>query len=238
MEVSYIGAPVESFTKTALVQSAVAVPGTTEVRFTLDSGITLKYDYFYQQWGTDVGVPAISATIYQDLHTFINDLGDVYQETPGKYLDGSNPVLMQFTTSWINLAGLQGYQRSYFFYMLGQYITPHFLQCGIAYDYNPAITQSTIITPNNYSLPYGEDSPNGQGNPYGGPGDIEQWRVFLANQRCQAIQLTIQEIYDSSLGVSAGEGLRMSGLNFLISTIRPFRAQPAAASVGGGTNGV
>jgi hypothetical protein len=237
MEVSYIGAPVEAFTKTATVQSAVAVPGTTQVRFTLDSGITLMYDYYYQQWGTFAGVPAISSTLYQSLHTYLNSSGDVFQETPGVYLDASNPVTMQFTTSWINLAGLQGYQRAYFFYMLGQYITPHFLQCGIAYDYNPAITQSTIISPNNYSLPYGGDSPYGQGSPYGGPGDIEQWRIFLANQRCQAVQLTIQEIYDSSLGVSAGEGLRMSGLNFLISTVRPFRAQPANVSVGGGTNG-
>lgn len=237
MQVSYIGAPVESFTKTAIVQSAVAVPGTTQVRFTLSSGITLMYDYFFGQWGTFVGVPAISSTLYQNLHTFINSNGNVYQETPGTYLDGSNPVNMQFTTSWINLAGLQGYQRSYFFYMLGQFITPHFLQVGIAYDYNSNITQSTIITPNNYSLPYGGDSPYGQGNPYGGPGDVEQWRIFLANQRCQAIQLSIQEIYDASLGVPAGEGLRMSGLNMLISTIRPFRAQPGNVSVGSGVNG-
>jgi hypothetical protein len=237
MEVSYIGAPVEAFTKNAIVQSAVAVPGTTQVRFTLDSGITLMYDYFYQQWGTFAGVPAISSTLYQNLHTFLNDLGDVFQETPGIYLDGSNPVKMQFTTSWINLAGLQGYQRSYFFYMLGQFVTPHYLQCGIAYDYNPAIVQSTIITPDNYSLPYGGDSPYGQGNPYGGPGDVEQWRIFLANQRCQAIQLSIQEIYDSSLNVPAGEGLRMSGINMLISTIRPFRAQPANVSAGSGVNG-
>ena len=119
MEVSYIGAPVEAYTKTAVVQSAVAIPGTTQVRFTLDSGITLMYDYFFQQWGTFAGVPAISSTLYQNLHTFINSSGAVYQESPGIYLDGSNPVKMKFTTSWINLAGLQGYQRAYFFYMLG-----------------------------------------------------------------------------------------------------------------------
>lgn len=237
MGVSYIGAPVEAFTKTGVVQSAVAIPGTTQVRFTLDSGITLMYDYFFQQWGAFTGVPAISSTLYQGLHTFLNSEGNVLQETPGIYLDGSNPVLWSFITSWINVAGLQGYQRSYFFYMLGQYITPHFLQVGIAYDYNPSVTQTTMITPNNYSAAYGLDSPYGQGNPYGGIGDVEQWRVFLANQRCQAIQLSVKEIYDPSLGVPAGEGLRMSGINLLISTIRPFRAQPNNVSAGGGTNG-
>ena len=241
MEVSYIGAPVEAFTRNALVQSALAIPETTQVRFTLNSGIILMYDYYYQQWGT-FSVNAISSTLYQNLHTYINSSGAVFQETPGSYLDGSNPVTMSFVTSWINLAGLQGYQRAFFFYMLGQYITPHYLQVGIAYDYEPAVVQSVTITPNNYSVPYGgfgndEASPYGQETPYGGPGDIEQWRVFLANQRSQAIQLNIQEIYDESLGVPAGEGLRMSGINLLISTIRPFRAQQSATTVGGGTNG-
>lgn len=237
MEVSYIGAPVERYTKDAIVQSAISVPGTTEVRFTLDSGINLKYDYFYGQWDTDIGASAISSTIYQDLHTILNSRGIVSQETPGQYLDNSNPVLMSFKTSWINLAGLQGYQRAYFFYMLGQYISPHFLQVGIAYDYNPTIVQSVTITPTNYSQPYGVSSPYGQEALYGGPGDVEQWRVFLANQRCQAIQLTVQEVYDPSFGVPAGEGLRMSGINMLISTIRPFRAQPSVNSIGGGVNG-
>lgn len=237
MGVSYIGAPVEAYTNDAIVQSAVSVPGTTQVRFTLSSGITLMYDYFFQQWGVFTGVAAISSTLYKDLHTFVNSRGEVFQETPGVYLDGSVPVTMGFTTAWINLAGFQGYQRAFFFYMLGQYVTPHFLQVGIAYDYDSNIRQSTTITPNNYSQPYGVSSPYGQEALYGGPGDVEQWRIFFANQRCQAIQLSIQEIYDASLGVPAGEGLRMSGLNVLISTVRPFRAIPSNVSVGGGVNG-
>lgn len=237
MGVSYIGAPVESFTKTAKVQSAVSVPETTQVRFTLDSGVTLMYDYYFQQWGAFIGVPAISSTLYQNLHTYVNSRGVVFQETPGKYLDGSNPVNMSFTTSWINVAGLQGYQRSYFFYMLGQFITPHFLQVSVAYDYNSSPAQTTTITPTNYSQNYGDSSPYGQEDLYGGPGDVEQWRIFLANQRCQAFQLTIQELYDQSFGVPAGEGLRMSGLNLLISTMRPFKAIRSSNSIGGGRNG-
>lgn len=248
MAVSYIGAPVEAYTKNATVQSAVSVPGTTQVRFTLSSGITLMYDYYFQQWGTFTGVPAISSTLYQDLHTYLNEDGAVFQETPNVYLDASNPVTMSFTTSWINLAGLQGYQRAYFFYMLGQYISPHFLQVSIAYDYNPAPVQSTTISPSNYSPNYGgveavlNTHPKGTqsygaGSPYGGPGDVEQWRIFLSNQRCQAFQVTIQEIYDKSLGVPAGEGLRMSGLNLLVSAVRSFRAGPVQQSVGGGVNG-
>lgn len=241
MGVSYIGAPVEALTKNAIVQSAVSVPGTTEVRFTLDSGITLFYDYYYQQWGTR-SVNAISSTLYQDLHTYLNEVGNVLQESPGKYINGSNPVLLNFTTGWINLAGLQGYQRAHFFYLLGQYITPHFLQVGIAFDYNPSIVESSTITPDNYSPAYGlgppnSSSPYGQETPYGGPGDVELWRVFFANERCMSFQLTIQEVYDSSFGIPPGEGVRISGLNLLISAMRSFKSQAAALSIGGGTNG-
>ena len=237
MNVSYIGAPVESYTKTALVQSAVSVPGTTQVRFTLNSGVTLMYDYFYQQWGAFTGVPAISSTLYQDKHTYVNSFGEVFQETPGVYLDGTKPVVMSFTTSWVNLAGLQGYQRAFFFYMLGQYLTPHYMQVSVAYDYNPALVQSTTIHPTNFNPNYGDVSPYGQESVYGGNSDVEQWRVFFANQRCQAFQLTLQEIYDPSLGVPAGPGIAMSGLNLLISTVRPFRAIPSVNSIGGGSNG-
>lgn len=242
MGVSFIGSPVEALTKDAIVQSAVVVPGTTQVRFTLDSGITLMYDYFYQQWGGFEGVPAISSTLYEDLHTFLDSRGRVFQETPGQFLDGANPVLWSFTTSWVNLAGLQGYQRAFFFYLLGQYVTPHFLQVLIAYDYDPAPKQASTITPDNFSSNYGgngsdSQSPYGQQSAYGGPGNVEQWRIFFANQRCQAFQLTINELYDPSFGIPAGEGVRMSGLNLLISTIRPFRAISSAHSVGGGVNG-
>lgn len=236
MEVVYIGAPVEGLTNLGEVDSAVTIPGTTQVRFTLSSGIILMYDYFYQQWGSFEGVPAVSSTLYQNLHTVLDSNSNILQQTPDSYLDNSNPVLLSFTTSWINLAGLQGYQRAYFFYLLGEYLSPHFLQVGIAYDYNPSIVQSVTITPDNYSLPYGVSSPYGQGT-YGGNSRVEQWRIFLANQRCQSFQLTIQEIYDFSLGVPAGAGLNISGLNCLIAVARGFKSQSAKNTVGGGSNG-
>lgn len=249
MGVSYIGAPVEAYTNNAIVQSAVSIPGTTQVRFTLSSGITLMYDYYYQQWGTFVGVPAISSTLYQGMHTYLNSHGNVYQETIGQYLDGSTPVVMGFTTAWINVAGLQGYQRAYFFYLLGKYISPHFLQVSIAYDYNSNPQQSSTITPDNYSPNYGGvesptnqhpkgEQPYGQQAKYGGPGDKEQWRIFLTKQRCQSFQITLQEVYDPSLGVPAGAGLTISGLNLLIAIARSFRAIGGKNSVGGNTTSV
>lgn len=234
LETNYIGAPVEAFNQYT-VSSAQSIPGTTQVRFTLSNGSILMYDYFYEQWGTFVGAPAISSTLYQGLHTIVNSSGAVSQETVGNYLDNGNPVLLQFTTSWINLAGLQGYQRAYFFYILGKYLSPHKLNIEIAYDYNPSPTQSTLISPSNFAGFYGSISPYGQ-ETYGGPGDIELWRVFLAQQRCMSFQISLKEVYDPSFGVAAGAGLTISGLNLVAGLKKGYRPTAAAQSMGGGTN--
>jgi hypothetical protein len=230
----YIGADVESFNGNTVL-SAVCVPETNQVRFTLDSGDTLMYDYFFKQWGVFQGVPAVSSCIYQDLHTYINAAGTAYQENPGSYTDDGNPVLMSFTTAWLKLAGLQGYQRAYFFYLLGEFLSPHILQLGVAYDYNPAIVQNPLIRPTNYSTPAGSgtsQSPAGQQSLAGGPPSLERWRIFLQRQRCQSIQLSLQEFYDSTIGGSPGAGFTMSGIQLIAGIKSGFRPTSAAHSVG------
>jgi len=240
LSTNYIGAPVEQF-NSSLVNSAVLVPATNQVRFTLSTGQTLMYDYYYGQWGTFVNVPAVSSCIYQDLHTFLNAEGSVFQETPGVYLDGSSPVLMNFTTSWIQLGGLQGYQRAYWVYLLGQYYSPHKLNMQIAYDYNPSPVQATLVSPTNYGPLYGspEMPVYGQLSPYGGgssdtgaPAAVEQGRVFLNKMRCTSFQVSVSELYDPSFGIGAGAGLTLSGLNLVVAVKKGWRPQPAATSYG------
>lgn len=251
---SYVGNSVEDYTDVGTVTSSANVPATTQIRFTLNTGTTLMYDYFYEQWGT-FSVPAISATIYQGYHTILNSYFTVLQETPGAYLDNASPVLMSLTTAWFNLAGLQGYERAIFFYLLGKYVTPHKLQVYIAYDYSSGPSQSTLITPTNFAGVYGGISPNpadgtdssdpyGQDATFGGGtkvddmarGDVEQWRVFMAKQKCQSFQVTIKEIYDASHHIAPGQGLLLSGINFIYSGKKSYRPIPAANSIGGGGN--
>jgi len=237
LSTQYIGAPIESLTQNASIVSAIAVPGTNQVRFNLSSGITLMYDYFYGKWGTFT-TSALSSTLYQGLHTYITQSGAVYQETPGKYLDGTSPVLMSFITAWINPAGLHGYLRSFFFYLLGKYITPFKLMCSVAYDYQDAPIQNTLVAPTNFIPAYGAPEANGQyttfgqDSPYGGNGNVFEERVFLTKQRCSAFQLTVQEVYDSSFGVTAGEGLTISGMNLVVGIKSGFKPISAANSSG------
>jgi hypothetical protein len=213
---SFIGAPVDGLTADTTVLSAINVQGTNEVRFSLDNGLTLMYDYYFQQWGTYSGVKPISSTSYQGQHSFIDSFGRVFQETPGKYLDGGNPVLLSFTTSWLNMAGLQGYERAYYFYLLGVFKSPHTLNIQVAYDYNPAPLQTSTIFPTNYTAPWGGQQLWGSGEAWGGQSNVEQYRVHLARQKCQAFQVTVSEVYDSSKGVVAGAGLTLSGMNLII----------------------
>lgn len=235
LETSYIGAPVEDFTQGSTVLSAVNVPETNQVRFTLDTGIVLMYDYFYDQWGTFNGVPGISSCIFEDLHTFINSSGAAYQEESGSYLDGSNPVLMKFKTGPIRIGNLQNYQRAYFFYFLGDFISPHKLYVKIYYDYSQTPSQALLISPNNYSTSYGEggeQSPYGQQALYGGPNSLEDWRVFLQRQRCMAFAIEVEEVFDPSFDTVAGAGFTMSGINVVAAFKRGYRPQSAANSAG------
>ncbi len=232
LSTKYIGAPVEGFNN-VLVNSALCIPGTNQVRFTLDNGIVLMYDYYYDQWATFNGVPAISSTLQNGVHTFLNQNAQVLQERPGTYLDNTKPVLLSYTTSWLKIGEmLQGFQRAYYLYLLSNYITPHKLNVQVAYDFDNALKQISTIVPTNFSDKYGNDPLYGSVPTYGGSSTVEQWRVFFQRQKCQAIQVTVSETYDPSLGVPAGGGLTMSGFNIVAGVKGTHPRLPSSNSVG------
>jgi hypothetical protein len=229
LQTSYIGSPVEAFNG-ATVNSANAIPGTNYVVFTLSTGQSLMYDYYVQQWGTFEGAPAVSSTLYQDLHTIVDQYGNISQATPGVYADIDNPVLMSFVTSWLNLAGLQGYERFYEFYMLANFLSPHSLLCQVAYDYNPSVSNSQLITPTpqRYSSPV--PSPFGVPTPFGAPTSKEQYRVHAKKQLCESFQLAITEV--AVQGQPIGAGFTMSGIDLVVDIKKGYRPTKAASAVG------
>lgn len=229
LSTTYIGADVEQYNQARAV-SALTIPATNQVRFCLDNNVTLMYDYYYQQWSTFTGFRAISAVLYDGRMTTLNALGQVQKENT-EYLDISSPVLISFKTAWIKLVGLQGYQRAYFAYLLGTYLAPHRLSVSFAYDYDAATTQTTALRPLNTDDQWGTDQLWGSSGPWGGGPNTEQYRVFLQRQRCQAVQMTLQETFLSSDGI-AGAGLSLSSLNIVVGAKSGFPKLSASQSGG------
>lgn len=234
LSAKYIGAPVEAFNDMTVLSTEV-IPNTTQVRFILDDHTTLVYDYYFDQWSTHTNIEAISATIYQGQHTYLNSAAQVYQENQTSFLDGAEPVLMSLTTAWINIAGLQGFERFYFANLLGTYHSPFKLNVSMAYNYNPSPVQNVLVLPVGNPAPvYGDEALWGSGGAWGGSeGDVFQGRIFPKVQKCQSFQITIQEVYDASLGQAAGEGLSLSGLAMIVGMKKGYRTQRAARSFGG-----
>lgn len=241
MQALYIGAPVEAYNGIEVAASS-NIPGTNRVEFTLENGITTFYDYFpgTQQWGTFQGAPAVASTIYQNLPTHINAAGVAFQETPGEYLDLGVPVLMSFQSGWINLAGIHGYQRAYELRLLGTFLSPHKLIVSIAYDMSPTPLQQITINPNLYNLPWGGDTKWGQSSSwgtensdfYGGNPSLEQFKIHLQKQTCQTIQISVQEVFDTTFGTIAGPGLTLSGFTIVAKVKKGYRPIGPARSVG------
>lgn len=231
LQCSYIGAPVERLVLGNIVLAANVIPGTTQVRFKMNTGITLMYDYLYKQWGWFTNTPAISATLYEGLDTYLDKYGRVVQETPGKYLDISTPVNMYVLSNWIQLQGLSGYQRLLELQILGSYITPHTLDIQFGYDFGP-LSEQAEIDPINATGTYGSDALFGQTSPYGGPGSLEQWRIQQSTQQCQSFQISIQENYDPTIGVPAGAGLTLSEFTAIVGVTKSYRPVKSAATVG------
>jgi hypothetical protein len=231
LSTQYIGAPVEG-SNTTDVLSAINIPGTTQTRFTMSDGTTLMYDYYFQQWGSFAGIAGLSSTVFQTEHTFIDSYGRVFQEEPGTYLDGSNPVLMSYQTGWMSFAGLQGFERFYFAYLLGVYKSPFKLSVGLSYDFNSNVTQQINVTPSNFTPTWGGDPVWGGSSPWGGPGNIFKARLLPDVQKCSSFQLSVQEIYDPSFGVAAGAGLTLSGMALVVGSKKGYRTNRASENFG------
>lgn len=230
LQESYIGADVEAYNGD-IVTSAVLIPDTTQVRFTLDSGIALIYDYYYQIWGTYTNHAAVGATLFQNAYTYIKATGNILQETPGVYTDAGVPFYIKLQTSWFSLAGLQGYQRVYGVYLLARFVSPHVLNVSIAYDFNPSNSQQAQILPRDLiNLNYGNDPYYGSVQYYGGVGRPEQYCVNLEKQKCEAVSITILEQADTSNLIN-GAAVELEALNFLVGTKGGYPRLPPNKSV-------
>lgn len=215
LQVSYIGQAVEAY-NSATVVSSDTIPDLHQVRFLLNTGVALIYDYFFDQWGTFTNISGVDATIFGGLYAYLSATGLVMQETPGLFTDNGNPISMKLVTGWLSGAGLQGYERVRRLLVLGDFRSPHKLLVDIAHEYIPGPTQSTTVDVSTLlGTPiYGGTTPYGGDATFGGEYPLYQFRVPLTRQKSQAIQLTIRDAPIAPYG----EGLSLSALGFEVGT--------------------
>lgn len=208
----YIGSDVEAYNSDT-VTSATLIENTTQVRFTLSSGVTLVYDYLFNQWSVFTNISAVDACNFNGAFSYLSGSGLVCQESSSLFTDNGSFIELSLTTAWIQLAGLQGYQRIWRAYVLGDYKSPHTLNVKVFADYITSNPQSVAIPVTSQ------------------PTSAYQFKIHLINQRSQAVQFQISDSQISPFG----EGFSISNLAFEYG-VKPFNSQlgkiPASQSFG------
>ena len=184
-----------------------------------------------------VTLKRFSSTLYQGLHTYLNSAGQIFQETPGSYLDGSSPVLLlALLVLGLILRDSKVLSVFIFFISLGLIPSPFQLNVSLAYNYNSSPSQTILVSfPTN---PYriGAMRPVwGAGGPLGRPRNwglaitpkamYSQLDYSLAHKKMLLVSTRqVQEVYDPTVGQPA-EGLTLSGLNLIIGSKKGYRTQ-------------
>lgn len=226
----YIGSPVEAYTKDALVTSAVLMAAVNQVRMTLDSGVTLVYDYFVNEWNIDTGLQAQDSTLWQgSSYAIVQSSGRILVENPNVFTDAGQFVKLKIKTGWISFAKVQGFQRIWKALLLGTYYSPHRLIVRIAENFNPSPFQTTYIDNLNLGTPnYGDDDTWGSGSYWGGAFPSYNFDVQLERQKCTSIQITIEDTQSTDYG----EGYDLSNIAFEVGVKKGLNKLKAAASYG------
>ena len=128
---------------------------------------------------------ADSVCMYGAKPTRVTNDGVVYLETTNYYdeVGGAiTPYNLYWKSPWLKLKGIQDFQRIYELQVLGEYLSPHIVTVSVQYDYD-ITTPADTYTQDAEALVTGTF-----------PGDsVYQYQVNLIRQKCQSIQITIEE---------------------------------------------
>lgn len=128
----YIGAPVEAYNGQTVRRSTV-LPDRTSVLFLTDSGLSLLYDYLFDQWSTFTNHEGLDAVVVNGQYHYLRADGRIFRETIGAYSDAGQRVALALQTAWIHmLEHLQGFNKFFEMYLLGTWLSSH--QLGIQYQ--------------------------------------------------------------------------------------------------------
>lgn len=162
-----------------VVMAATTIPGTTQVRFLVASGVTLLYDYEFQQWCEFTNHNGVSAAIFDGVYCYMlaQTNVNVYQENPGSYLDNTTPIVLFGQTAWLGkpFGSVQAYARVWKTFFKGNFPQGCAMRITLAVNYNNAPVDIRILDAAGV-LP-----------------TMSQIRYDNAVQLCESFQLTIED---------------------------------------------
>lgn len=203
---SYIGSPVEAY-NSYTITAAILVESKNQARFTTNSGITLVYDYFFNQW-SKFTYGGVDAENINGTYTVLTSAGSVNKESTG-YTDNGTAISLKGVTAWIKLHGIQGYQRVRRLSFLGNYSSAHTLSLYPAYDYASTYGSAINFTASTTQDPY-------------------QFIAHLPQQKCDAVRF---KFLDTPSG-GTGEGFGISDLSLEVGVKRGVKKQASTKQVG------
>lgn len=231
LETRYIGAGVEAYNDLSIT-SANVLTSKNEVRFTTSDGDCLVYNYFFDQWSTFSNYEAMSAVLdIDDTYLHLKANGTTNRELAGTYNDNGARFSMDIETSWFSFNSIQGFQRVYRISLLGDFLSHHFTQLDIAYNFQDVYNQTVYFDTRSglSSGTYGDDI-YGDESPYGGLGNqVYQWRLKPQRQKCEAMKLRIKDI--DSLVPGGGGSFSLVHLAFEVGAKTGVNRQRATKSL-------
>lgn len=216
LSAKYIGADVEAYNNLTIT-SAQLFTEQNKVKFSSLEGTNLVYDYFYSTWNIETfPVGFYDSTIVDDRFTTINMNGVISAENNNIFTRNNQNYTMKFTTGWVKLTGLIGYQRLYKIMFLGDYVGSHILKASIYFNYNEEPSEFHYFNPTQNLGIY-----NAFGNfkwgdvlPYAGYKDSTYlFRINVVQQKCTSVKITLEDLF-TGLSDQNGASFTATALNF------------------------
>lgn len=181
LNVQYIGDRVEDFNGSNVISAKLRAKE-NRVIFFLSNGKTVVYDYFVNNWSSFTNHSSVDADIFNNLLYYLASDGTVKKETDGTFSDSGTFIPIKVKTPWLSAANLQGFQRVYRVMLLGEFKSNHSLQVKLYRDFSETSFQTITITPTS--------------------GELYQFDIRPSIQKCQAMQIEIQDVETDTIGES------------------------------------
>lgn len=227
-QTTYIGAGVEDF-NTSNITAATLHADENHVRYALDTGEILYYNYFHDAWSTWTNYNADAAVLRESDSAYFHsaNTGTMYRGNT-EFRDDGAAVSMKIRTGWMVMGQPHQTKRVKMASVLGDRLQDHRITWNIYLDYSDVISETIIFDVRSNDALYGESGGYGHFTPYGlndntwGAGDswgatdfyggnsndVMEYRHRLKIQKCRAVSF---EFIDENIGTTSGPSFTFVG---------------------------